>query len=74
MTNRLVSFGSGSMRGDMQCTTVTILNDTLVEPNESFLIVATGGQGDNVVVDPPAAVAVVLIIDNDRKPVYYPLI
>ena len=68
MMDRLISFGSGNMRGDIQCTTVTIINDTIIEPDENFLIVATGGQGDNVIVD--VAVAIIVIIDNDRKSVY----
>ena len=71
--NRLITFGNGSMSGDVKCTTVTIINDTIIEPQEAFLIVATGDQGDNVIVDSQAAIAFVHIIDNDRKSDYYTL-
>jgi hypothetical protein len=58
-------------RSGVQCFNLTILDDTLVEANETFSVQLTSIDGQ-VMATPPGGLLNVTILDNDGKHIITP--
>ena len=65
--DRNILFTTGSITGNTSCTTVTIINDTIAEPDEYFRFGLMSNQIHQVGISSTMAMTTVRIIDDDSK-------
>ena len=64
-TTNTVNVNAGVVVGGNVCFTVTIIDDILVENNETFIITISAGAKSSVMT--PRIISYITIIDNDGK-------